>query len=311
MPKLSGILLLAVLIIMTACSDSKDSAADITIPPSGENDECCSPAEELVMQQLLANYKELTGVSGIGVGHYTLKVYAKRSELKVEHSELLFTVEKTENGQHVKDFQLSGLSPVMSMGAMNMKHSAPTAEDFQQVNNLPIYRTWIAPLMASDEQSFWELSFKYVIKGTAGTADNLRFNVTPQTAGQNWIKSFKKEGRTYYLTLVGGDELKTGANTLRAYVTRTEDDKTLPYHPAPETFTIDIVPTMPDMGNHSSFGNTPLQKTDSGIYEGQLNLSMTGLWNIHLVVKTSDGTIVAGADTDNSGQSDLYWSVTI
>lgn len=305
--------MLAAFSLLTACNGDaeQETPVKIVIPGDTDNDECCSLDDELAMQQLLAGYKEVKDLSGIGVGHYTLKIYAKRDELKVEHTELLFAVEKTETHQHVKDIEFSNLAPVMTMGAMNMKHSAPTADGFEKIGNLPIYRTWIAPLMASDSNSYWELSFNYTIKGAAGIAENLRFNVTSQSKDQTWLKSFKKDGRTYYLTIVGAEDLKTGINTLRAHVTRTEEDKTKPYLTAPETFIIDVVPTMPNMGDHSSPGNTSLQKTESGFYESQLNLTMTGLWNIHLVVKTTEGEIIAGGDNDSSGYSNLFWSVTI
>lgn len=314
MKKNIAYLLLAAIGLLTACDSNSDGTDDSPVViniPEGDDDECCSLDDELAMRRLFANYKELSELTGIGFGKYTIRVYSKYDTLRVGHAELLFAVEKTETGQHVKDIRLSDLVPVMTMGAMGMKHSAPTSSQFQQIDKLPVFSTWFAPQMASDANSYWELSFNYVIRGSEGKAENLRFGVKAQSAGQTWIKSFKLNDRTYYLSLVGAEGLKTGENTLQAYVTRTGEDKTLPYYEATETFTIEIVPTMPDMGNHSSPGNTPLLKQETGIYEGKLNLSMTGLWNIHLVVKDETGTIVAGADNDSSGYSNLFWTVTI
>lgn len=69
---------------------------------------------------------------------------------------------------------------------------------------------------------------------------------------------------------------------------------------------------MPDMGNHTSPGNEPLLfDSSAGFYKGRLNLTMTGRWDIHLVVRDAEGTAVAGDDTDGDGLSDIYWTIFI
>jgi len=80
---------------------------------------------------------------------------------------------------------------------------------------------------------------------------------------------------------------------------------------ATETFTVDIDPRMPDMGNHTSPNNTSLVKQADGSYLGTINLTMTGLWRIHLTVRDAQGNVVAGGDDQSDGYSSLYWDVTI
>jgi phosphoribosylamine-glycine ligase len=75
--------------------------------------------------------------------------------------------------------------------------------------------------------------------------------------------------------------------------------------------TIEIDPRMPDMGSHTSPDNTPLVKQKDGSYQGNINLTMTGLWRIHLTVKDTKGNIVAGGDDLKDGFSSLYWDVTL
>ena len=82
---------------------------------------------------------------------------------------------------------------------------------------------------------------------------------------------------------------------------------TTPYALATETFTVDIDPRMPDMGNHTSPNNTPLVKQEDGSYQGTINLTMTGLWRIHLKVKDNEGNVVAGGEEGST----LFWDVTI
>ena len=65
------------------------------------------------------------------------------------------------------------------------------------------------------------------------------------------------------------------------------------------------------MGNHTSPNNEALTLNTDNTYTGKINLTMTGVWNIHLVVKTPDGTVIAGGDNDDSGYSNLYWTVNI
>ena len=86
---------------------------------------------------------------------------------------------------------------------------------------------------------------------------------------------------------------------------------TTPYLLSSETFTIEIDPRMPDMGNHTSPGNIALSQQIDGSYQGAINLTMTGLWRIHLTIRDKNGNVVSGGDDQSDGYSSLYWDVTI
>ena len=58
-------------------------------------------------------------------------------------------------------------------------------------------------------------------------------------------------------------------------------------------------------------GHAPLRRQADGSYAGIVNLTMTGLWRIHLTVRDSQGNVVAGGDNLSDGFSSLYWDVTI
>ena len=201
----------------------------------------------------------------------------------------------------------------MTMTKMNMQHSTPAATETTLYNEtFPAVRhAWVSFLMSSDDNGYWELSYKTAWQQNEIEHSARVIDVNTLPDGQDWLKSFKKDDQTYYLSLVNAKDFQTGINTIQAYVSKQNADRKQPYLLAEETFTIEITPTMPDMGNHSSPNNTPLIRQESGIYEGNINLSMTGLWNIHLVIKDQDGNIVAGGEDDSSGYSNLYWSVTI
>ena len=87
---------------------------------------------------------------------------------------------------------------------------------------------------------------------------------------------------------------------------------TEPFALANEKFIIEQVPTMPDMGNHSSPNNTNLERQIDYTYKGTINLTMTGLWRIHLTVRDAEtNQIVAGGDEESDGFSSIFWDVTI
>ena len=286
-------------IVFSACSGN-DEPVPITIP-SIDDEVCCTQDDENKICQILAGYKEVTGLSRHSVGDYTIKVYSRNASLSVGYNDLYFAVEKIENGRHVKNFTVSDLSPLMDMGMM--KHSTPIANQFDQIESFPIIHTWVAPLMAGQ----WTLPFCYLIKDESGSFPGDTISVVATPEGQAWIKSFKWKDATYYLILASPQDLLTGVNTVCAYVSKKSDDATQPYLPTSEVFTIDIYPTMPDMGNHTSPNNESLTLQEDGSYQGKLNLTMTGVWDIHLHVKDGVGNTVAGGEE----LSELYWTIAI
>ena len=286
-------------VMFSACSGD-DDVVSINIP-SADDDICCTQDDERRISEILSNYKEVTGLSRQSVGDFTIKVYARNANLHVGYNDIYFTVEKTENGRHVKDFNITDLSPLMDMG--KMKHSTPTTNQFGQIESFPIHRAWIAPLMAGK----WTLPFSYRIKDTTGTFAGDTITVEAAPEGVAWIKSFKWNDATYYLVLAHPQDLKTGVNTLTAYISKKGEDGTKPYLPAKEKFTIEIYPTMPDMGDHTSPNNEALTLQEDGSYQGKLNLTMTGVWDIHLNVKDAEGNTVAGGEELSS----LFWKIEI
>ena len=286
-------------VVSSACSGN-DEPVPITIP-SIDDEVCCTQDDEVKIGEILAGYKEVTGLSRQSAGSYTIKVYSRKASLHVGYNDLYFAVEKTESGRHVKDFAISDLSPLMDMGMM--QHSTPIANQFAQIESFPIYHTWVAPLMAGE----WTLPFSYRIKDESGTLPGGPVTIEAAPEGQAWIKSFKWNGATYYLTLASPQDLQTGVNQVRAYISKKADDATQPFLPASEEFIIGIYPTMPDMGNHTSPNNEPLTLQKDGSYQGQLNLTMTGVWDIHLHVRDAAGNTVAGGEE----LSELYWTIVI
>lgn len=275
--------------------------------------DCCSAEEALQVYKFLQTVKIIPELSIVVDGKYEIYAYSKTGSLHKGFNQLYFVATKKISGNYIKNFNLKDITPLMHMVKMDMYHSAPASDGIESFNDtyLAVKRGWVSFLMESGDAGTWQLSYTADVLGKSATLENVDINVAALPEGQEWLKSFKVDNATYFISLANADELKTGTNTLKAYISRKGDDITKHYPIATEKFTVDIVPTMPDMGNHTSPDNTPLLPQEDGSYSGTLNLTMTGLWRIHLTVKDSSGNIVAGGDELSDGFSSLYLDITI
>ena len=298
---------------LASCNSNDDGVqagieiAGITI--DANDADCCSAEEALGVYNFLKDLVEIPELATEVEGKYKVQVYTKTGTLHVGYNDIYFVSTKKESGNYIKYLDVSGLTPLMYMSKMNMYHSSPVSEGSKLVNyDYPaVKRSWISFLMATSEAGSWTLSYGVDILESKGAVEDRSITVNDLPDGQSWLKSFKAGNDTYYLSLVTPSDWKTGANTIQAYISKKNAPATLPYGLAQETFTIDIDPRMPDMGNHTSPNNTPLLRQEDGSYKGSVNLTMTGLWRIHLTVKDSQGNTVAGGEDLSS----LYWDVTI
>lgn len=92
------------------------------------------------------------------------------------------------------------------------------------------------------------------------THEKSKIEVAPNATEQEWLKSFKYQNVTYHLSLVNPQEFQTGVNAIYAYVTEQNADKAKPWQVTNTEFVIELTPTMPDMGDHSSPDNQPLTR---------------------------------------------------
>jgi hypothetical protein len=257
--------------------------------------------------------KIIPELSTVVDGQYNVFAYSKTGSFHTGYNEIFFVATKKKNGNYIKNYDIDGLKPLMLMVKMNMKHSTPVGGKAESFDNayLAVKRTWVSFVMNTSEAGSWTLGYDANILGSKcgiGAAD---ITVGKLPEGQAWLKSFKVENDTYYLSLVNPTDWQTGKNIITAYVSKKNTPATTPYGLAEEQFTIEIDPRMPDMGNHTSPDNVALTRQADGSYQGTVNLTMTGRWRIHLAVKDAQGNVVAGGDDLADGFSSLYWEVTI
>ena len=301
---------------MTSCNSNDDFGAQaIEIPGvtiDGDID-CCSAEEALQVYRFLQTVKIIPELSTVVDGQYNVFAYSKTGTFHTGYNEIFFVATKKKNGNYVKNYDITDVAPQMLMVKMNMKHSTPvggSAESFDE-NRLAVKRTWVSFVMNTSEAGSWTLSYHASVLGSTGGIEAADITVAGLPEGQQWLKSFKAGGDTYYLSLVNPTDWTTGTNAIRTYVSKKSTEATVPYALASGPFTIDIDPRMPDMGNHTSPDNVALSRQANGSYQGAINLTMTGRWRIHLTIRDREGNVVAGGDDLADGYSSLYWEVTI
>lgn len=307
-----GLFLILFVVALTACNSNDDGVqAGIEIPGITITDDadCCSAEEALNTYNFLKTVKLIPELSTEIDGKYNVYVYTKTGSFHTGYNEIYFVSTKKETGNYIKELTVTGHTPLMFMSKMNMYHSTPVSEKSRIVNYdyLAVKRVWVSFLMNTSENGSWTYSYEVDVLGKTGGVEKKDIVVNALPDGQVWLKSFKVGDDTFFLSLVNPTDWKTGTNTIKAYVSKKSNPITTPYALAAETFTVDIDPRMPDMGNHTSPNNTPLVKQEDGSYQGTINLTMTGLWRIHLKVKDSEGNIVAGGEEGST----LFWDVTI
>ena len=311
-----GLFLAIFAIALTACNSNDDGVlAGIEIPGITITDDidCCSAEEALQVYRFLQTVKIVPELTTEIDGKYNVYAYTKTGTFHTGYNEIYFVATKKSTGNYIKNFELTNLTPLMHMVKMDMYHSTPVGSAAASFNDgyLAVKRSWVSFLMNTSEAGSWTLSYDAQVLGSKGGIEKKDIIVNALPEGQVWLKSFKIGSDTYFLSLVNPIDFKTGTNEIQAYVSKKSEKATNPYQVAIETFTVDIDPRMPDMGNHTSPNNTPLVKQADGSYLGTINLTMTGLWRIHLTVRDAQGNVVAGGDDQSDGYSSLYWDVTI
>ena len=300
----------------SSCNSNDDNGVqDIEIPGvtfDGDID-CCSAEEALQVYKFLETVRIIPALTTTVDGQYNIFAYTRTGGFHTGYNDIFFVATKKKNGNYIKNFDIEKVTPLMYMVKMDKHHSTPVGGSVASFDEsrLAVKRGWISFLMNTSENGSWTLSYDIAVLGSKGAVSEQEIEVSALPEGQVWLKSFKVGDDAYFVSLADPTNWKTGANTATAYVSKKSKPITTPYALAAERFTIEIDPRMPDMGNHTSPDNTPLTRQSDGSYQGTVNLTMTGLWRIHLTVKDANGNIVAGGDTENDGFSSLYLDVTI
>ena len=207
--------------VLSSCNSNDDlGKVDIEIPGvtfDGDID-CCSAEEALQVYKFIQTVKIIPDLSTEIDGKYNVYAYSKTGSFHVGYNDIYFVVTKKKNGNYVKNFEFSGITPHMLMVKMNMKHSTPVSAGVESFNDnyLAVKHGWISFVMATSDAGSWTLKYDYSILGSTGTTSEAAITVDALPAGQQWVKSFKAGENTYYISLVNPTDWKTGKNAITA-----------------------------------------------------------------------------------------------
>ena len=230
-------------------------------------------------------------------------VYRQFDSLFVGYNPLYFKLTDTASGQLVSNASIA-VNPTMNMGTM--MHGCPIDQP-AYVDSLRLYKSGISFVMStaaattmnmSGANLGWTLPVAITLNGNT-YEDTLSVTVKDIAANKIFIHSFSgSDGSAYYLALVrpwqSGQAV--GMNDLEVAVYKQISDFGFQ---AANGLTITFEPTMPSMG-HSSPNNINPVSIGNGHYQGKVNLTMTGDWQLAFTVMQGNTTLASDVDIDIS-----------
>ena len=195
MKKVKGLFLVLAVAALTACNSNDDFGTQaIEIPGvtiDGDID-CCSAEEALQVYKFIQTVKIIPDLTTEIDGKYNVYTYTNTGSFHRGYNDIYFVVTKKKNGNYVKNFELTGITPHMFMVKMKMTHSTPASAGVESFNNnyAAVKRGWISFVMNTSDAGSWTLKYDYSILGSTGTTDAVGITVDALPAGQEWLKSF-------------------------------------------------------------------------------------------------------------------------
>ncbi|BDD12260.1 hypothetical protein FUAX_46920 (plasmid) [Fulvitalea axinellae] len=182
------------------------------------------------------------------------------------------------------------LSPVMTMNS-GMKHGCPVYQPTSTTKTGTFEGAIVFQMPGMPDMGSWEMKVSLMKNGAV-----LRENTTPISV-KNKMMDYKnqQEGKAVIVRRIDGknyvfgyhltnDEAKVGNNPL--LITAHRMDGHFDFTPLTD-LDVNISPFMPSMGHGAPEGTKPAHKGE-GKYEGSVNFSMTGDWQIKLNVKENE-----------------------
>jgi hypothetical protein len=227
-----------------------------------------------------SNKKKITEVMLAGTS-VKAALYSRYDSLFVGYNPLYIRLTDTQTNTGITNADIA-LLPMMDMGAM--QHACPVEQPVY-TSSEQAYTGAAAFIMAGDMG--WTLTLTTTLNGNTYTNTiPLAVKATPATI--KLIATIKnQDGVPYYVVLVHPQtpEQKTGLNDLEIGIYKRN---TMSDFPSVAGMTVSFEPTMPSMG-HSSPNNVNPVFTAKGHYQGKVNFTMTGDWQLDFAL-SGDGS---------------------
>lgn len=247
-----------------------------------KKDESITTINPTPTDQIPSNYK-LIGETYIYGAAAKAKVYAEK-ELFVGYNKIFVAMFDSVSNTRLTDGHFDVI-PMMDMGMM--KHSAPVEITDESIPSDKFWKAAIVFIMPSSAGK-WTLNMAFHNHKTDKEGEGeLEVNVINPTTSV--MKSFTANDSTkLFVSLIQPDLPKIGLNNFEISIHKKDS---LMGFTAVDDYNVEIVPIMPSMG-HGSPNNVNPVFTELGHYTGLVNFTMTGLWNVKIIIK-KNGVIIS------------------
>lgn len=222
-------------------------------------------------------------------GTYTLQVVSELDHYKVGYNELEFRLK--DNNNDLVDFELTAM-PLMQM--MTMAHSCPTELDKDGKE----YEMDVVFVMPSGDMGNWSFEGNITVEGETHELELNALDVLQPEQAEVLSFVSSTDSATYFVTLIDPMDPEVGQNDITLMINKREN-----HHSWPKAtdLSVEFTPTMPSMEHGSPNNTMPILNSD-GTYEGEINFTMTGHWQVDLNV-FKDGVTIS--------PSNLYFDIMV
>lgn len=257
------------------------------------------PSKDIIIDEVaqLTKFKEVSNDT------HAIELYSHTGSLQQGYNEIHLRIKDKTTNKYVENAEITW-TPVMHMTSMS--HSCPYSEVEKAEDMKTLYEGFIVFQMAQNDTEYWDLKIDYTISGTAYTATTV---IDVPASAKQRVTTFKgTDNVKYILAYMEPHHPKVGQNELTVGVFKMEN---MMIFPAVDNYTVKIDPRMPSMGNHGSPNNTDLvQNPSDSFYQGNMNLTMTGLWRINLQLLNASNEVLKGETiTEAVPESSIYFEL--
>ncbi|WP_066223468.1 hypothetical protein [Formosa haliotis] len=264
-------------LFMTSCSSDDDNTSDI-----------------------IDEIGDLKKIQDIETDGYTLELYNAAGKFETGYNDVTVRIKDESTDMYIENYTITSWMPKMDMGTM--EHACPHSNFENTENTNTLKHAMVIYQMTFEDGSGWSLDFDIMI-------NDISYNLSsPITVTQSELKNvttFTGADETkYILAYIAPQDPIIGSNDLNLGLYKMESMMSFPIV---KDYSITLDPRMPSMGNHSSPNNEDLTYTsDNMMYQGKLNLTMSGYWVLNLQLYDTFGNLLKGETiTDDHEESSL------